>query len=198
MNTGLFGDLQVVFFAILQYIYQNINRMHYSIKRLSFYVFCLVTLSVESMYSQDVIRDSYSNGGRDAINSGIEISYNIGEPVIFTGISSNAILTQGFEQEDLMIFTRIELFGRECPVNVFPNPLTDKLVIDFSGEGMTDIILTVYDIQGKQIKEELMSPPVFYRGSLIVDFTAFSKGIYLVKLSSVFCACQATFKISKT
>ncbi len=65
-------------------------------------------------------------------------------------------------------------------VTVFPNPIVDKAEFDFKNELTTTAIFTLYDAQGKKIKEENISPCDFW----MFDRETISSGIYSYSIIS--------------
>jgi gliding motility-associated-like protein len=71
-------------------------------KRITFCI--LLVLGLRSAYSQVSVPLQVINsaGGGGAVGGGIEVYYNIGEPVITTVSNSNITITQGFLQPDFI------------------------------------------------------------------------------------------------
>lgn len=170
--------------------------MNSSVIKFSF-SFTMFLFSV-NISAQTIDRDVYSNAGRSATNSGIELSYNIGEAVVFTGTGTSAILTQGFEQEDLATITFINSYNSVVSANAFPNPVEERLYVDVSSsKAISDFELEVYDIQGRKVNIECLYPSSFFNYNFILDFSFFNSGVYIVKLSSSKSNYSSVFKISK-
>ena len=161
--------------------------MNSSFIRISFSFFILFVLCLEQSYAQNIDRDVYSSAGRFATISGIELNYNIGELVVYTGTGTNAILTQGFEQEDLATVTFINSYNSVVSANAFPNPVGEKLYVDvFSSTAISDFEVNVYDIQGREVNIECLHPSSFFNYNFVLDFSFFNSGVY-----------SSVFKISK-
>jgi len=148
--------------------------------------------------AQNIDRGVYSSNGRYIVNSGIAISYNIGESVVFTGTGTSAILTQGFEQEDLATVTSVNSTNSIMSATVFPNPVGEQLYINFvSNIIINDFELEVFDIQGKKINSENIYASAFSNKNFSIDFSSFKNGVYLIRLTSASHNYSKVFKISK-
>lgn len=161
--------------------------------------FVLSTCFLKTSIAQSINRNVVSSSGSYSENSGIAISYNIGEAVVFTGMSSNAILTQGFEQEDLAIITFISSENFLMNANAFPNPVNEFLYVNFSGNFIiNDFTIEVFDIQGKKMNIDHSFSSTFSYYNLVLNFASLNSAVYLVKLSVPSSGYVKTFKINKT
>jgi photosystem II stability/assembly factor-like uncharacterized protein len=64
-------------------------------------------------------------------------------------------------------------------INIYPNPSTDIITINITQPELMDTKAVLTDITGKQISEILIHEPI-----TLLDFTGYSKGIYLLKFSN--------------
>jgi len=80
------------------------------------------------------------------------------------------------EKEDVTGISEVEDAG----FNVYPNPTTDFVRIDFVNNQNNTVYYAVYDIEGKLVsqQEKVIS------GTLKIDFSGFNKGVYLVKITT--------------
>jgi hypothetical protein len=105
------------------------------------------------LQAQEVVT---SSGGYAASTSAI-ITWTIGEPVTETMTGTNTILTQGFNQGDLLI-TLIK--GPELPglvLKVFPNPANDNLRISAGNAEIENLKYVLIDMRGKVVAENRLS-----------------------------------------
>jgi hypothetical protein len=96
--------------------------------------------------SQEVI----ATQGGSYSSSTASIDFTIGEPVIQTVSDGNSDLTQGFHQT-LWNFVGMEDHAPEVTVLVFPNPMTQDLIVQ--GELDAATRYQMYDANGRLILE---------------------------------------------
>lgn len=76
------------------------------------------------LYAQNVI----STQGDSYITPSLSVDFTIGEPVINTISDGITTLTQGFQQTNWS-FLGLEDWASETTIFVFPNPMTETLVV---------------------------------------------------------------------
>jgi len=91
-----------------------------------------------------------SSSGNHYVGSKAQLSYSIGEVVIFTGSSSTNKLTQGFHQPNLKVEEIPIEISVDCDINVYPNPVLQSLTIDL-GEFYCIYYVVVYDAIGRLV-----------------------------------------------
>lgn len=102
----------------------------------------LVLMLYGGIHGQEVVStQGNSHQGADA-----SLDYTIGEPVIFTGSDGNNRLTQGFHQTKWE-YVSIDIYIEEFSVNVYPNPVNDKLIIE--SESFEGKNYSIYDATGR-------------------------------------------------
>jgi hypothetical protein len=89
----------------------------------------MIFLTCGFCYSQNLSPELISTAVNTYINNIAVIDYSIGEIVVET-FQDNAILTQGFHQDDIRI-TSINDYVEKDQINVDPNPTSSFLNIDF-------------------------------------------------------------------
>lgn len=116
-----------------------------------------------------------SASGASFQNSSGCISYTIGECVTSTLITSQGILTQGFQQW----FPKtpgVPVVNRPgIRISVFPNPVSDLLILQVEEYQGFDFIL--YDITGG-----LIARGPFLGERTEIDFTALAPSMYILKV----------------
>lgn len=117
-----------------------------------------------------------SASGASFQNSSGYISYTIGEGITSTLASSQAILTQGFHQwypktPGVPVENRPEI-----EISVFPNPVTDLLILQVEEYQGFDYIL--YDVIGGLIDR---GPVLGERTE--IDFTALAPSMYILRVT---------------
>jgi Secretion system C-terminal sorting domain len=108
---------------------------------------CLLWIITISLQAQEVITTSGGYGE----TSGAKVTWTIGEPITETVTGTSTILTQGFNQGDLII-TLIK--STESPgliLKVFPNPAGENLNISSSDPELENLNYILIDMGGKVI-----------------------------------------------
>jgi hypothetical protein len=141
--------------------------------------------------AQEISNQVVSNAGGEFNNSGISMSWTLGEGVIETFSSDEFVLTQGFQQSTFTVTRIDEIVSDLFSVEVFPNPVTDYLNISFSGE-VNDAQLSLYDINGKLIMEQPIN-----ESESTVNLSDLPEATYFLKLISSNGKESANFKIVK-
>lgn len=109
-------------------------------------------LSIQ-LFSQEVIT---STGGY-GITSNAHVTWTIGEPVTETAEGLNNILTQGFNQESIIITTIKENEFPDLKVKVFPNPASDKVKLVVEKTDSENLRYILFDLNGKPVSESRIS-----------------------------------------
>jgi hypothetical protein len=125
-----------------------------------FYVLCLflsLFLGTGTAEAQQVV----STAGNHSENGTVQLSWTVGEPVIFTLSNGSNILTQGMHQTKLIVTSieEIELSGLE--ISAFPNPANEyvnlkvsHLSSDQPGEMWKEFSFELYDMNGKVLMQK--------------------------------------------
>ena len=88
----------------------------------------VILFFLNNIFGQEVI----STAGKTQSNSGYEVSWTLGEPVIKTFSAGNSILTQGFHQSKLIITAIGEISEQNNLISVFPNPTNEFAIVKFN------------------------------------------------------------------
>ena len=112
-----------------------------------FFLLCFLKIT---MQAQEVVT---SSGGYGTTASA-KLTWTIGEPITETAVGTNTMLTQGFNQGDLII-TLIR--NSEIPdfiLKVFPNPTNDHLRISAGNSDPENLKYVLIDLGGKVLIEK--------------------------------------------
>ena len=66
-------------------------------------------------------------------------------------------------------------------INIYPNPMTDDLTIDWGVLNNKSIIISIYDDLGQKILDKTIAPN--QAKSIKIDCSNYRQGIYLVMLN---------------
>jgi hypothetical protein len=127
-----------------------LNKGTFTLLVLSFIAF----VGISPILSQEVI----AIGGQYLSNSSGSISYTIGETVIETLTGSNNILTQGFQQTNLIVTAINEAKRLNFEISAYPNPTQDFIRLRIGKENIKGMQYLLYDLNGKLIdKHKLLN-----------------------------------------
>lgn len=125
----------------------------------------------------------------------LEFTYTIGESAIESIGSSGYSLTQGFQQPRYFYTGEITPGGNG--VEVYPNPATDFINVEFFGNGARTYRVEIMNFAGTI----LFSETVDFTGShwQVRPYPAgeYSRGLYLVRIISSDLRISRVFKIEK-
>ena len=119
----------------------------------SFALLWLLWIISVSLQAQEVVTTS----GGYAESTSAKVTWTIGEPVTETITGTTNILTQGFNQGDLII-TLIK--SPELPgllLKVFPNPANDNLRISSGNSELENLKYVLIDMGGKVVAEKRLA-----------------------------------------
>lgn len=131
--------------------------------------------------------------GNVAVQQGLSYAYTVGEVVIFTGTFDNFIVTQGFHQPEQTRIVSVEQPElAEWNIELFPNPVIDRLTVRFSPEKGVALRVNVTDLAGKIIlADQLLTDP---SGS-ILNCSAWQPGVYFLTLQDPQSRASATARV---
>jgi hypothetical protein len=137
----------------------------------------LLSLSVNAQVKQEVIA---SAGGYN-VNSGLSISWTLGETIIptFKSQDGKLSLSHGFQQQ-LLVTAVEENLDIVVNVKIFPNPASDVINIAFESPVEQEIVITLLDSQGKLVKSDLIEPAMTEKQINLQDVPG---GVYYLRMT---------------
>jgi hypothetical protein len=142
------------------------------------------------MFSQTIEKSSISSGGASTNSGSVQMIYSIGEVNIAESTSGNIHISEGFISKGINESLGIKKNTKIEGVMVFPNPTVDYVNLRFNEA--INAQLRVFDISGKELLVKK-----FNAKNTKVDFSFFSRGIYLLHIYDLDNARVITYKISK-
>ena len=159
------------------------------------YIFIiLILLSCFYVSGQDILSSVVSTAGNSVEEGGIEISWTLGDLVIETQESGSIILTQGFQQSYYSISSLIEPVSDNFKLKVYPNPASEFIWISIESDEPTDVIIELYDLNGKLIKNNILKRA---EGQIKIPVNDLSASQYILKVSDSSGNFVQTFKLIK-
>jgi hypothetical protein len=147
-------------------------------KRSIFILFSILSaLSVNAQPVQEVISTA---GGYNA-NSGISLSWTLGETIIPTFKSQDGtfILTHGFQQK-LIVTALEETIDARVKIKIFPNPVVEAVNIQLDAPADEETDVDIVDSQGKLVKTDTIDPAMTEKQINLQDMPT---GVYFLRLT---------------
>ncbi len=142
----------------------------------------LILISLES-FNQTIERSVVASAGNNVTTETFSMSWTLGEIAVNTLTSVGLVLSQGFHQGNLII-DAIEGAYPEFHLKTYPNPVTDKLIIESSGQNQ---LYEIIDVSGRVLNIGFITSNPFE-----LDFTNIPSGIYFLRVEQ-----KLTHKIIK-
>lgn len=138
----------------------------------------ILIFSILCGYGNIVAQEVISAAGDSHKKINGSISYTIGEPVIETFTGVNTILTQGFQQTNLLITALDELPGLDYEISAFPNPAADFVKIRIDKKSIAGMQYKLYDMNGNLVQQNSLNGD-----ETEIPFSDLSPAEYILKIS---------------
>lgn len=154
------------------------------------YAILIITLCLGQLFQAQndqehrIIRSNLGSSGSSktvtTIKGVFTISQSIGQSsVIGTHYSNGYYVRQGYQQPFYKQKT-VKNLGNDLTVKVFPNPFIQDITITFSHTIKKEIVIIIYDINGKNLYTQEFLPAQ----EIKVNLTDISSGMYILKVVS--------------
>lgn len=155
--------------------------------KLLFPIYIILT-SIQFSFAQQVI----SSAGTYATGASVQVSWTVGETFIETFTGASSILSQGFHQGKLTITQVGEIDNPGVIVYVYPNPVNDKLKIEFSNFTPEIYFIQITDANSRVVFERKAATDTQF-----IDMNSFQAGLYFLKVRNLAENQHETYKIIK-
>ena len=124
-----------------------------------------------------------SSAGWYATGGGIELSQTIGEmSMVTTLLGGSTVLTQGFEQPELIYPSGIlDFTAGGGALTLFPNPATDHFALTYSFSQQGDLKVSIFNMLGQKVSGDYSDTYMSGEQTLHISGNELAPGIYLVK-----------------
>lgn len=146
------------------------------------------------LLAQSVSPQVIATAGNYSEAGGISLSWTLGEPVIETAVSTDVTLTQGFQQPDYTLVVIEHTPAASLDVNVFPNPTTGNLNIQWTGDAQTQALVYLYDMNGKQLVSQKVATG---NQTGILNLSEYANAQYILKIVASDIAFSKEYRIVK-
>jgi hypothetical protein len=126
-------------------------------KKIKLCAFLLLVLGLTGLQAQEAIPAT----GGNASGSGGSVSYSVGQVVYATITETNGNVVQGVQQPyEISIETGLAgTKGITLECSVFPNPVTDFLILKVENYKTENLVYQLFDIHGKLLAQRKMEGP---------------------------------------
>ena len=147
--------------------------------------------------AQSTERQVVATTGASVSSANLRVSYTVGQTVTVTANSGNIIVTQGFQQPDEELTVGVDESESDLSINVYPNPVSDNLVLEMNATHEHTVNTTVYDMLGKHtgiavsnmkvngILKQRLNVSALSAGSYIISFTDAKNTLGTVRIQKV-------------
>ena len=145
-------------------------------------VFLLCLVREAGAQTPFICRDVIASAGGQGASAGKQFEFTLGEPAIQSLAAVNVFLSQGFAQPELC---PLVLSDTETPVTtgdfrLYPNPVFDRLNLQFGDASFQDARVLVYSATGQCIRQATFTNP-----GLSLDCSFLPSGPYFLILRSI-------------
>ena len=143
--------------------------------------------------AQSITPEVVASAGEHFDNGSVQLSWTLGEVAVQTYDNGSNILTEGFHQPELLITSIEEVSELDMSVNIFPNPTTEFINIEFT-VNKTDMVVELFDMHGKEVSRIDVRAFQMETGISLSDVAA---GGYLLRLTEENGKYVSTHQIQK-
>ena len=162
------------------------------------FIFLGIFLLIGSLLNAQVISHKViANGGSFASNGGYYLASTIGEVSVNSFQFSGYFITQGFQQPSMLYKTDPSNSDNGTIVSVYPNPVENDLIFELNINAITEFTIEVYTFIGVSLYVRQLSQLPEGRNYFTIDFSGYSRGIYMVHVYSQEKIISRLFKIEK-
>ncbi|OJV38872.1 MAG: hypothetical protein BGO29_10685 [Bacteroidales bacterium 36-12] len=117
--------------------------------------------------------------GGDASGSGGFVSFSIGQVVYYTDSGTTGTVAQGIQHAYEIFTVGVQDVKFNFLLSVFPNPTTERLILQAENYDTEKLRYQLFDMQGKLLKSELIST-----NRTEINMSGLTSGNYLLIIST--------------
>ena len=152
----------------------------------------VAVLMFQLSFSQvELKKTSLSSGGGVASSGSLYMVYAIGEVGVQEADAGNIHLSEGFVGPDMTYLLGVEDYGQLEGLQIYPNPVKDKLNIQLPETGNYEVYL--FDLTGKQLWQNNIENNSYFS----YQMRDYKPGIYLLTVVDRENKKSLTFKVQK-
>ncbi|MEX0811715.1 MAG: T9SS type A sorting domain-containing protein [Chitinophagales bacterium] len=159
----------------------------------------ILSFSVTLLFGQSIERQVVSPYGSYEESGALALSSTVGEVATATLEQADIILTQGFQQpSDIDDTVGIERVINDLNISAFPNPTTQKVILELNSNKEMEIFVRLFDINGKQLRHGNADQVTVLGHSVHeIDLSAYASGHYIIHLSEKEKGTAESIKVQK-
>jgi len=150
--------------------------------------------AVNFINAQQITPQVVASSGGYTQNGGYSVSWTLGEPVIATAQNDSTTLTQGFQQPTYNVVAITTQTIEGFDVNVYPNPSSDFVIIDWTTDLQNMIYITLFDMAGKMISEQSFAAT---QDKVSLNMSKLASAQYLLEVKTQNNSVTKIFRITK-
>ena len=158
------------------------------------FTFLTLFIAVQVINAQSISPQVVATAGNYSSNGGYSVSWTIGEPVIATAVNGGTTLTQGFQQPTYNVLSLTNGKIEGFTVNVYPNPATDFVIIDWKTEDQNMLFISLYDATGRMISTQSYSAS---QEKVSLNLSQLASAQYFLEIRNKNNSIAKIFQISK-
>ena len=138
-------------------------------------LFFVCILSAQTKIERQVI----ASAGGSGFSQNVHLDWTLGESFVAQHITSDARLTEGFQQAFLIIETVLtpDIKSDFFDIQIKPNPTSSHISVIFNPDFQGNLDYEIFDLSGKSMGKHVVNPNDNYE----IDMRNFSEGMYLLK-----------------
>ena len=147
-------------------------------------------------YAQSIAPQSLNSSGTKMTQANGSLSFTVGELVVESQTDSQGnTLGGGFTSGSTLTTVNVkEIDAAILDVKVYPNPTTELVNIQINHSTIDQVVITVTDLQGKQVYNGKYAAISNVIG---INTAAYTKGTYILTLNNIKNQLLGTYKIIK-
>lgn len=149
-------------------------------QKLTLFLFSFIT-TCHTLYAQVTAPAIFNNCGGSITTAAGTFEFSVGEPVVFTSINANIVVTQGVLQPFDDILTAVDVMNISAQVKVFPNPTAMLVYLQPAFTQGGNLRCEVYNASGQLMQTKEIK---LLRGNEVQVFNIeqYTPGLYLLKV----------------
>ncbi len=146
-------------------------------------ILLLFLLPLSSTLAQSLEKQVIGAAGSSVSNGSMSLDFTVGEVAVTTLTQTNFILTQGFHQGEMMT-TSVNGLPISVSYKISPNPTTDKLWLEITGDDL-DFYILLYNEIGQPLSLTKRHVQGVGHWQENFDLSKVSAGLYLLVFTDV-------------
>jgi len=142
-----------------------------------------ICASVVLVQAQSLSPQVIASAGDYFDNGTVSLSWTLGEPVVEAYTSANLILTQGFQQPELLTVGIGSVKKDDLFANLYPNPTFKTIKLDLKYSNSSTLSVQLLNTLGQIIKTENFDVVKNQINNYQLDLDGLSAGMYQIRLT---------------